>query len=600
MALQEWVGMCELLKSSSLQTLVSQPYVKYYRQLHCSDKKSDMQREFQKMYLQKGQTEENGYTTRYTRADSLRGTLNWKRACYDVSFYDLKVRFHVKKQQIEGHVQLHAKVLDTTDAIQVDAQQDLVLDSVVCEKRRISYTRDGNAVFLALPHRYAKDAHLEVTIYYHGKPKEALLPPWEGGFVWKKNHSSKVWASVACEHLGASSWWPCKDHPSDEPDSMRMTFEVQKPYKVISNGNLKSQYQLKNGFQQFVWEVENPINAYNVTFYIGNFVRYTEPYSSPLGRNDSLEFFVMPHNLKLAKDYFREAHDVLRFYEQTFGEYPFWEDGYCLVESPYAGMEHQSAIAIGPDYGKIKKNDVRYLIAKDDYLIIHETAHEWWGNSITAKDLADAWLQEGFATYSEFLFLEHKYGPSIFLKELDYKKHFILNLWPLLGPRGVNDNSFIGGDIYDKGALFIQNIRATVDNDSMFFLLLKSYAKKFRHQTVVTEDFIQHVNECVGKDLTPLFDAYLKQTNVPTLVYSYENEQDMLRFSYRWQNVPQGFIMPFTIKLSDGRFVKLWASEKEQICQFSKISHFNFLNNQIGFERCPSNYYTYFHTFMND
>lgn len=597
--LNEWDGMCSLIEIGRTHAATINPYLKYYEDLACVQNKQDMKKGFLKMYKQKGQTKENGFVTTYTKADSLRGTLNAWRSCYDVSHYDLQLRINTKKHFISGSNVMSFQMLESADKIQIDAKRDLIIDSIVFENTQLDFKREHDAFFVSFPKRLEQKKSYKLKIYYHGKPADATDPPWEGGFVWKKNKSSKVWASVACEHLGASFWWPCKDHPSDEPDSMRMSFDVPRPFKAISNGTFVGEYKLKDEYNRHVWKLNNPINTYNVTFYIGNFVRFTEAYVSPTGRHDSLEFFAMPHNVQQAKQYFKLSNEVMFFYEKAFGEYPFWSDGYCLVESPYAGMEHQSAIAIGPDYGKIKKDEARYLEAKDDYLIIHETAHEWWGNSVTAIDMSDAWLQEGFATYSELMFLENKYGQELFLKEINFKRYQILNLWPLLGNKNVNDNSFIGGDIYNKGAMLLQNIRANVDNDSLFFAIIKSYALKYRHKMVETNDFLRHVNELSQKDHTKMFDAYLKQTTIPTLLYTYDNDDaGNIQLTYKWINVAEGFELPFSIHLSDGRFVKLFARTKEETTSFAGIKHFNFLSNQINLRNCPANHYSYFNTFM--
>lgn len=596
--LNEWDDMCRYISEAKLKGMHVPPYYQFYDKIHCSGNVKGMPKEIQYMYQQKGQTEENGYKSVFTKKDSLRGTLNKWRSCYDVTFYDLKVRFDTKKHSIVGTNTIHFRLDSVTHRIQIDKHIGLVIDSVMWGRKRTNMITmlEESVFYIPLPTTMKAGDTASVTIYYHGKPPKAKNPPWEGGFVWKRKSYSKVWAGVACEHLGASVWWPCKDHPSDEPDSMRMQFEVPQPFKVVSNGRLIKEEKLADKYGRFTWKVSNPINTYNATFYIGTFKSYSEKYVDINGNSHDLKFYYLPPNESKAKKYFPLSLEVLHSYESLFGEYPFWSDGYALVESPFAGMEHQSAVAIGSGYGNAEHNKGMYRKVKDDYLIIHESAHEWWGNSVTANDMADAWLQEGFATFAEMLYIEQKFGPQTYVEELDYKRGFALNLWPLLGNRGVNDNAFIGSDIYYKGALLLQNIRFCVDNDSVFFYLLKSFAIKYKYKTVSTEDFVQHVKEVSGKDLSPVFMAYLQQTQVPTLVYYYYKQDNDLLLKCKWRHVPKGFLMPFAIKRSDGKYERFEVGTEVKTIVIKEAKFFNFLNNQINLRDCPPSYYGYFNT----
>jgi aminopeptidase N len=598
-SLHEWDGLCRDISLCEEIGIRPPDFYINYNKYYCQTDKEMLPKAFKKLYEQKGETKKNGYKYVYTKDDSLRGTLNFRRNCFDVHHYNLHVGFDVKSRSIVGTSIISFEWKSDADAIQIDAHNGLVIDSVYWMGGKATYLRGKHYLLLYPTGKPQVGKHYKVSVFYHGKPKDAIDPPWQGGFVWKKNKSSKIWAGVACEHLGASFWWPCKDHPADEPDSMSMSFEVPKPYVVISNGKLLSETEAREGYRTFAYNLTSPINSYNVTFYIGNFVKHEDDYIDVLGMKRKLRYFYMPHNAEKAKQYFAFSGEVLRFYEQAFGPYPFWKDGYGLVESPFAGMEHQSAIAIGPDYGKIKKYDMRYTHVKDDYLIVHETAHEWWGNSVTADDMAEAWLQEGFATYSEYLFIEHKYGQEMFLKELSNRSNYVLNLWPVLGNRDVNDNAFIGGDIYDKGALLLQNLRACVDNDSLFFDVLKSFAIENTFKTVSTESFILHVKNKTGKDYQPLFDAYLKQTDVPTLYYSYRPlNNGKVEFSYKWVHVPNDFEMPFIIKTSKNEYKRLVSTTKESSTIFDENMVLNFANVNMGFKDCPSRYFTYHNTLM--
>ena len=595
--LNEYEGLCDQISNAQRKKMHVNKFLLHYYNRNCQDVEK-MPPSYQKMYAQKGQTKENGYKSVYSRSDSLRGSLNKWRSCYNVTFYDLHLRINTSKHTIAGSNTIRFTIEQETNRIQLDAHAQLTIDSILLAGKIIRFEREGNILFILFPDRLPRGSNFTLTVYYHGKPAKALNPPWEGGFVWKKAKSSSVWAGVACEHLGASFWWPCKDHPTDEPDSMCMSFEVPKKYKVISNGTLEKTMEVSGGYRQYNWRVKNPINAYNVTFYIGDFSSFSQPYTDINGISRTLHFYYLPENEEKAKSYFPFSTKVLKSYETHFGEYPFWSDGYALVESPYEGMEHQSAIAIGPAYGKSPYSNYVYDVVKDDFLILHETAHEWWGNSVTAFDMSDAWLQEGFGTFAEFLYIEDNYGPEVYVRELDYKRQFVLNLWPLLGNRGVNDNAFIGSDIYDKGALLLQNLRASIDNDSLFFFVLHSFAVKNRYKVVSTEDFIAHVQAITGKDFTPLFNAYLKEVAIPTLVYSYLKEGDGILLNYRWKNVPPDFKMSFGLKLSNKKYIKLEGTSEKKSIRISKTSHFQFISKEISLSGCPASYYAYFDTLL--
>ncbi|HTF81634.1 MAG TPA: M1 family metallopeptidase, partial [Cytophagales bacterium] len=396
---------------------------------------------------------------------------------------------------------------------------------------------------------------------------------------------------------GSSFWWPSKDHPSDEPDSMRTHFTVPSHLDVVSNGNMESSEVVEGGLKKYNWKISYPINTYNVTFYIGKF-HYFKTHLDSTHNAQELEHYVLPQNKTIAPAYYHIEKEVLNFYDKAFGAFPFPQDHYCIVESPYAGMEHQTAIAIGNE----KNKNRRYVNVKDNYLIIHETAHEWWGNSVTAKDMAHAWIQEGFATYAEMMFIENKYGHKSYLQEILNLELEIFNLWPVVGNEHVNDNTFIGGDIYNKGALFLHTLRSTINDDTLFFKIIKTFAERNRYKMVETDDFKKLVYEMTGKDYTALFDTYLYHVEVPTLEYLYEYlpEEHKAVLTYRWSKVPPAFFMPFGLQeRKEGAPVayhRLEANTEWQKWEIKTEGTLAFINFQML--DCPTNYHTYHQTKM--
>jgi aminopeptidase N len=323
---------------------------------------------------------------------------------------------------------------------------------------------------------------------------------------------------------------------------MNIRLEVPKKYTAVSNGILRSSELVDKKFKRYNWFVSYPINNYNVTFYMGDFVQF----SDSLASGKKLDFYVLPHNLEKAQKHFKQNNDVLEFYEKTFGPYSFWQDGFGMVESPYEGMEHQGAIAYGNKYGK-RELFPPYLTRDWDYIIVHENAHEWWGNSVTVGDMADAWIHEGFATYSEMLFLEEKYGYEHYQKEMKQQMSRVFNYWPMVGPKDVNDNSFAGGDIYTKGACVLHSLRCTIQNDSLFMSILKEFYQRNQYQVVTTSDFIELVNEMTGSNFDAFFKKFLYEKELPELTYSFIKKEGKLIFRYKWNGVEEGFKMPFCL-----------------------------------------------------
>jgi len=418
------------------------------------------------------------------------------------------------------------------------------------------------------------------------------MAPWNGGFVWSEKRG-KPWIGVACEHLGASSWWPCKDHLSEEPDSM--TINIQSPSKLqaVANGNLRSTKIIDDKYTNYEWFVSYPINSYCVTFYIGNFVNFNETFSNK-GHEYQLDYYVLPHNLEKAKKYYEQTKEVLEVFEGLYGTYPAPKDGVGMVEAPYSGMEHQSAIAIGDNYGS--KSNRSYGNKLYDYLLVHETAHEWWGNAVTMNDMADAWISEGFATYSEYLFLEQKYGHDEYLNAVESGMQGIHNIWPIVGERNVNDNTFLGGDIYTKGAVTLHNYRCLLSNDSLFFAVIKGFYNEYKYKTVTTPEFISFVNTYTGHNYSSFFKKFLYDVLPPILEYNFTTGNDSLYFTYGWTGVKEDFEMPISITTDDGTNYRLLATTKRNVFAMKGKSFFLANERSTEKKKLAPNSFTYYWT----
>ncbi len=482
---------------------------------------------------------------RFSTADSLRGALNKYRTAYDVKFYELWVQFYPENKSITGRLRMISTANELVDTIQIDLYWNMQIDSIIgLNHKQLTYTRKYNAVFIALSDKIEKGKNFEINVYYRGKPLEARRPPWEGGFVWKKDKNKQLWAGVACEVAGSSLWWPSKDHLSDEPDSMVMHYTVPKPYFCAANGVLIDSIAHKNNIT-YTWKVSYPINTYNVTFYIGNFSRFTIPYSSDSSKFD-MDFYVLKYNFDKAKEHFKQTSNIIWCYEKFYGAYPFPNDIFKLIESPYEGMEHQTAIAYGNRF-----RNLSYLGA--DYIILHEVAHEWWGNSVSVPDYAEIWIHEGFATYSEALFVEATQGYEAYLNFLRVYALFIKNKRPVVGPTNVNYWDYEDTDVYMKGALILHTLRNSIRNDSIFKDILRTFYQRYKYKIAVSKNFIDIVNEKTGKDYTPFFNQYLYNRSCPVLLwqYSYDIYNGKSYIYYQFDKANDDFSIPIQIKSGD-------------------------------------------------
>lgn len=514
----------------------------------------------------------------FTEADTLRGKLTKFKTCYDVTFYNINLDVDIKNKYINGLVDIQFKALDDLDTIQIDLFENLKINKIICKSENLNYQRKFNAVFIFINKKIKKGEIGNISVYYEGKPIEAPRPPWDGGFVWKKDKNKNPWIGVACELSGASLWWPLKDHLSDEPDSLKMNITIPKGLFCVSNGKLISRI-VKDNKETFVWKTSYPINSYNASIYIGNFVHFSIPYIKKDTTYD-LDFYVLPQNLEKAKTHFTQSVDIIKFYEEKFGEYPWWKDGYKLVESPYAGMEHQTAIAYGDKY----KNHLDFNF---DYIILHETAHEWWGNSLTVNDVADIWLHEGFATYSEALYVEATKGHEAYMNYINFYSIFVKNKKTVIGPFDVNYWNYKDGDVYVKGALILHTLRNVINNDSIFFDIIKTYYNKFKYSNVVTNDFINIVNEKTNLDYNWFFEQYLYNRYCPQLKFNYyfNYKTSKVDIKYKWNNVNDNFKLPVTMQLPEKEIILYPSKEIQTITYDGGIFEFNKINSYISYKK---------------
>lgn len=475
----------------------------------------------------------------FTHADTLRGKLSSARDCYDVYFYDLNVEINPKEKTIKGYNKIYFKVNRPFNRMQIDLFSELTIDSVVAQDRRLAFRRDSNACFIDFA-QIQKDTG-SVCVYYGGKPRTAARAPWDGGFVWSKDKAGNDWVGVACEGLGASVWYPLKDHLSDEPDSMRIALTVPAALQAVSNGTLVNVVSNENGTRTFEWLVNYPINSYNVTVNIANYTHFSDSYPSENGPLQ-LDYYVLPYNLEKAKTHFQQVKPMLKIFEKYFGPYPFPKDGYALVETPYWGMEHQGAIAYGNNF---INNEYSF-----DFIIIHESGHEWFGNNISAKDHADLWIHESFTTYSEAIYVEALQGKDKAIQYLRKQRERIKNLDPMLGPPDVNFNAFKSSDVYYKGTWMLHTLRHIVNNDSIWFIALRGMYDRFRLSTTNTTEIVNYFSSTLGFDCNPFFSVYLGYTNLPVLEYIIESSASKKHLKYRWKTPVDKFSYPVDIKIN--------------------------------------------------
>ena len=515
----------------------------------------------------------------FTKADTLRGSLNDQRDWFDILKYDITVQPFFETKSIQGNVTWTAKVVKASNDIQIDLQPPLIIDSIIytainSNQKNIAlhFTRDNNIAIANLTDHPAINTSFQLTIYYHGIPREAVTPPWDGGWIWKKDANGKPWMSVACQNIGASVWYPCKDIQSDEPNNgASLTMIVPDTLLAIGNGRLKKESKNK-GWAIYTWEVTNPINNYTIIPYIGDYVGWNEKYAGLKGNLD-VHYWVLRESEAKAKLQFVQVPLMLKAFEYWMGPYPFYEDGYQLIQSPHLGMEHQSAVGYGNKFAD------GYLGTdlsgtgwglKWDYIIVHESGHEWFANNITTKDIADMWVHEGITSYTETLYTEYYYGKEAGDEYTFGMRKRIRNDRPLIGHYGVNEEG--SGDMYAKGAVMFHSIRQAINNDSLFRNIIIGLNKDFYHQTVTTQQIENYISNKANFNFTKTFDQYLRNTQIPTFNYQYDSTEKIL--TYQYKNCVVGFNLPINV-FYNKTLLSLLPMDYEPKKRLIKIDNFN-------------------------
>lgn len=474
----------------------------------------------------------------YTRADTLRGSLRPERS-YDVTKYHLRLKVEPEKKYISGSNVITFKTTQALPVMQVDLFDNMKVDSIMHGDEKLGYHREFNAVFVDFKKELPEGVNDSIRFYYSGHPVVAKNAPWDGGFVWTQDEQGNPWVGVAVQGTGASLWYPNKDHQSDEPDEALLEISVPNGLMDVSNGRLVGKEDLGNGFTKWDWKVVNPINNYDIMINVANYAHFSDKY-----KDLDLNYYVLPSNLEKAKKQFEEVKPMMECFYDKLGEYPFEEDGYKLVEAPYLGMEHQSAVAYGNHYkmGYLGKDLSSTGIGlRWDFIIIHESGHEWYGNSITAKDIADMWIHEGFTTYSESVYIECRWGKEDALKYLKGLRSIIGNEATIIGDYGVNSEG--SGDMYAKGANLLNTIRSLYNNDELWWKTLKDYTRTYKHQTIDTKTVENFFDQATDVNLKPVFDQYLRHTDIPVLQFKKDDET----LWYRWKADVKSFNMPVDV-----------------------------------------------------
>jgi aminopeptidase N len=482
----------------------------------------------------------------FTRQDTLRGSITAERAWWDLTYYHLQVKVNPADSSFAGSNLIGYRVIEPNGLMQIDLQPPMKITRITQDGISQKFTKDGNAWFIQLSAKQKQGEINNLTVEFEGKPKISKRLPWDGGVNWGRDEDGNPFIVTANQGDGASLWWPCKDHPYDEPDSMLISVTVPEPLVNVSNGRLRKQEQHPNGTATFHWFVSNPINNYGVNINVGNYVHFGEKYKGEKGNLDC-DYWVLAYNLEKAREHFKQVPQMLEAFEYWFGPYPFYEDGFKLVEVSYPGMEHQSSVTYGNGYkngyGGRDVSKTGYGM-KFDFIIIHESGHEWFANSITNWDVADMWIHESFIAYSENLFVDYFWGKEASAAYCRGTRLNISNDRPIIGSYGLNNRG--SGDMYAKGANMLHTLRQIIGNDQKWRQILRGLNEEFYHQTVKSEQIENYLAVHTGLNLKPFFDQYLRDTRIPTFEYALLN--GVMR--YRWGNCVKGFTMKLKVKIN--------------------------------------------------
>ncbi|KZS38662.1 peptidase M1 [Aquimarina aggregata] len=479
----------------------------------------------------------------FTRKDTLRGSITPEREWWDLTYYHLDIKVDPDQKTISGKNTIYYRVLKGSTVMQIDLQPPLKIEKVIQQGKELQVKSEENAHFITLTHKQKENDLNSLTVFYSGKPREAINAPWDGGISWTKDTNNKHFIASSCQGLGASVWWPNKDHMYDEVDSLLISVNVPDDLMNVSNGRLRKVEEHDDKTKTFHWFVNNPINNYGVNINIGDYTHFGEKYKGEKGELD-MDYYVLKDNLDKAKKQFKDAPKMMKAFEHWFGPYPFYEDSFKLVEVPYLGMEHQSSVTYGNKYmNGYLGNDLSGSGwgLKFDFIIIHEAGHEWFANNITYKDAADMWVHEGFTAYSESLFLDYHYGKKASSEYVIGTRKRIQNDRPIIGPYNVNKEG--SGDMYLKGSNMLHTLRQLIEDDEKWRSVLRGLNSEFYHQTVTTKQIEEYISKTTKIDLTQFFDQYLRTTKIPTLEYSFKDE----KLKFRYTNIIEKYDTPVRI-----------------------------------------------------
>ncbi|WP_167343030.1 M1 family metallopeptidase [Nonlabens sp. SY33080] len=511
----------------------------------------------------------------FTRQDSLRGGITPERAWWELQRYDLSAKVEPDEKFISGSNQITYKVLASNNKMQIDLQEPMLITKVVQNDKELKFTRDGNVYYILLQDKQLVATTKTITVFFKGHPREAKNAPWDGGFSWKKDEKGNHFIATSNQGLGASVWWPCKDHMYEEAKGMTISVNVPSNLMNVSNGRLIKVKELIDNTTTYTWQVTNPINNYGVNINIGNYTHFGEVYSGEKG-DLHMDYYVLEHHLEKAKNHFTDAPKMMKAFEHWFGPYPFYEDSFKLVEVPYLGMEHQSSVTYG---NKFKQGYLGRDLSgtgwglKFDFIIIHEAGHEWFANSITNKDIADMWIHESFTAYSESLFLDYYYGKQAAQEYIIGTRRTIQNDRPLIGHYNVNHEG--SGDMYYKGANLLHTIRTLVDDDDKWRSILRDMNKTFYHQTVTTKQIEDFLIEKTSIALQKVFDQYLRDTRIPKLVLKSKGN----KLVYYWENTVDDFSMPVDVYIGNNKQRIIPTTKKQTMKLSSKFNEVNVDDN---------------------
>lgn len=486
----------------------------------------------------------------FTLQDTLRGTITPERQWWDLTYYHLDIDVDPETRSISGSNMVRFIVLEADSVLQIDLQPPMKMKKAMMDGQELRIEKVGNAHYIHCRKKLEKGGTYDVTIDYEGQPKVSRRPPWDGGMTWTKDSEGHDFIASSCQGDGASLWWPCKDHPYDEPDSILMSVTVPDPLMDVSNGRLISVDKNDNGTSTYHWFVANPINHYGVNINIARYEHFSEVY---IGEDGGLDchYYVLPNNLKKAQEQFRQVPMMLEAFEYWMGPYPFYEDGFKLVEVPYLGMEHQSSVTYGNGYqngylGMDRSGSGMGLLF--DYIIIHEAGHEWFANNITASDNADMWIHEGFTAYTENLYLDYHFGKDTASQYVRGTRSRIKNDRPIQGTYGVNNPG--SGDMYRKGSNMLHTLRFIIDDDDHWREILRGLNSHFYHQTITTKDLTEYINDRTTHDLSKFFEQYIQDVRIPVLEYRLFPGG----VEYRWSNCVDGFHMPVDVTVNEKKY----------------------------------------------